>query len=72
MEENTKDLSGPAFPIVETNETVSVDPGLTKRDYFAAKAIQEMVWLGITDDQVTEAAETAYKIADAMLQERDR
>jgi len=68
------DNSGPAFPCKEYQDS-RVDKreyGMTLRDYFAAKAIQEMVWLGITDDQVTEAAEAAYKIADAMLQERDR
>lgn len=52
-------------------EEVSVTTDdMTIRDYFAAKAMQA---IGVTyhDDQHAEIAETAYKMADAMLRARE-
>lgn len=93
---NQQDDGGPAFPVVAEqydygHERVmpkQVAPGMTLRDYFAAKAMQAQC---ITDlvpgeaaDALVEAAAEAdqdpidrlalnsYKIADAMLKARDQ
>ena len=66
---------GPAFP--HSARLVAPDTyehlthgGMSLRDYFAAKA---MLAIGVTyhDDQHAEIAETAYKMADAMLRARE-
>ena len=58
-----------AFPIqsvyIENQESNS--RGMTLRDYFAAKAMQE--WVGACDPK--EGAIRAYEWADAMLKARD-
>ena len=61
---------GPAFPSTMTDDTLHV-PGMTLRDYFAAKALQGLVVseAGLTFKAV---AEDAYKYADAMLAERQK
>lgn len=55
---------GPAFP---------ADPhavaGMSLRDYFAAKAMQEMAWA--EDSRNDLRARTCYEIADAMLRARE-
>ena len=61
---------GPAFPT-----KIGSVPGMTLRDYFAAKAMQGM--LAACRDQAMfsqeeELAELAYGTADAMLKERDK
>ena len=62
---------GPAFPIPlnpgETYTAHATCDGMTLRDYFAARAMNEMTW---TDDHGLDAAE-CYKIADAMLRARE-
>ena len=55
----TKDTGGAAFPDF-------IKDGMSLRDYFAAKAMQEFV--GVCDYK--EGAIRAYKWADAMLKER--
>ena len=84
------ETGGPAFPVstAEASEghldgpNTWQFPGMTLRDYFAAKAIQGLacsdstLWpLGATiSDDPTDAlymARTAYLIADAMLKARD-
>jgi hypothetical protein len=48
--------------------------GMTLRDYFAAKAMQGILTATLTPNTVwsqDEAAETAYKVADAMLKARE-
>ena len=60
-----QDNGGPAFPVQDMSKWQV--PGLTLRDYFAAKAI------GYTVDHCTtysRSAEEAYKMADAMLEVR--
>jgi hypothetical protein len=55
---------GPAFPSAFTGE----DPGMTLRDYFAAKAMQSLI-----RDEKWDWAEIpsgAYEMADAMLKAR--
>lgn len=73
-----------AFPIVETapNGSVSIEPGMTLRDYFAAQVLP-VIYKQTADDyddgKINEKdaaprgmAYEAYKIADAMLAERER
>ena len=69
-----------AFPTEESNyENVWSSPGMTLRDYFAAKAMAAIVrrWDGHSfgggpeSPQYKELAEDAYHIADAMLRARE-
>ena len=63
---STKNDGGPAFPIGSTPEEWG--NGMTLRDYFAAKAMQNY----ICDDYTTDAiAKAAYEMADAMLKARE-
>lgn len=72
-----RDDGGPAFPGYtmhddgETVEVTKLSPGMTLRDYFAAKALP---WALDNVDQSQpwkfSAAMTAYEIADAMLEAR--
>jgi len=69
----SKNNGGPAFPGTKDKWGDPL-PGLTIRDYFAAKAMQGMIsrtsW-GIEDDAGDIAGE-AYGYADAMLAEREK
>lgn len=58
----------PAFPIQETDTTYFA-PGMTLRDYFAAKAMAALVMSNDEEagDRLTDIPEYAYEIADAML-----
>ena len=62
-----KDTGGPAFP-VKTAMFDCTQPGMTLRDYFAAKAMQAL----ITRISMSggDQARKAYEIADAMLKAR--
>ena len=63
---NTDNNGGPAFPIGSTPEEWG--NGMTLRDYFAAKAMQNY----ICDDYTPDArAKAAYEMADAMLKARE-
>ena len=69
----TKDNGGPAFPETCGDQIV---PGMTLRDYFAAKAMLA-IHGGVIAKTENEAAEVpelvsgvAYLVADAMLAER--
>ena len=57
---------GPAFPH-STNSTLSWE-GMTLRDYFAAKAMQGILFEGLDS---AETAKHAYEMADAMLKARE-
>ena len=62
------DTGGPAFPTRNT-----LNDGMTLRDYFAAKAMQAM----LANSEcallpVDEVVPAAYKMADAMLKERNK
>jgi hypothetical protein len=71
---NEQEDGGPAFPFVETDLVCGhrFDPGMSLRDYFAAKAMQAMLSI----EQVhlnygeTEIAVWSYQQADAMLKIR--
>lgn len=57
---------GPAFP-AQHYDLAEGEHGMTLRDYFAAKAMQGDWAAGNADDNLTEAADRYYKMADAML-----
>lgn len=62
----------PAFPVIDP---VGEErwPGMTLRDYFAAKAMPIAATFYDTSDEVcAEAAKWCYRMADAMLVERDK
>jgi hypothetical protein len=61
-----KDGGGPAFPTEATSATF-VSLGMTKRDYFAAKAMQALI---DNDGLFSEIPTQAYALADAMLEAR--
>ena len=70
---NEQDNGGPAFPVADRlNFGPEVNQGMTLRDYFAAKAMVQ-----IMDDTKQETwftyddtAKYAYQVADAMLKAR--
>jgi hypothetical protein len=74
-DEMTKETGGPAFPYLETGDCGQRE-GMTLRDYFAAKAVPGLVVAGRfkagmdQKPESTQYAESAYKIADAMLRAR--
>lgn len=69
---------GPAFPVVkdqydygyEKEMPKQVSPGMTLRDYFAAKAMQSLAMH--EEYPPSRAAQTAYEYADAMLKARSQ
>jgi hypothetical protein len=66
------DTGGPAFPANEerfSNGTLKQlgTPGMTLRDYFAAKAMQGLMDAAMP---MPEIADAAYEMADAMLKAR--
>lgn len=76
----SKETGGPAFPTIGYDSgaaangiglSITDDPGMTLRDYFAAKALQ-----GMCADPSTagthgkDLCEECYKLADAMLAAR--
>jgi hypothetical protein len=65
---------GPAFPFVETDLVCGTrfDPGMSLRDYFAAKAMAAMLSIEQVhlDHGETEIAVWSYQQADAMLKIR--
>jgi hypothetical protein len=79
MSNNTgRSEGGPAFPQVQTlDESGFVsgldvgEGGMTLRDYFAAKVISGFA-AGEFSGTTSEAAEWAYKWADAMIRERSK
>lgn len=70
-------MSGPAFP--STNAVrmkglmTSGHPGMTLRDYFAAKAMQGCLSLDDCKQRwpVSEIADFSYRMADSMLRQRE-
>ena len=83
---NTKNDGGPAFPALKTTVNKSpgvysseVEPGMTLRDYFAAKAMpiaMQQALGAITDEDSASAMDLvprlAYAMADAMLKAREQ
>lgn len=56
-----------AFPIKRGH----LEPGLSLRDYFAGQAIEGLVY-GLTEADAKVAAESAYLIADALIEARKK
>lgn len=78
---SNKDTGGPAFPGPYADEQGNIEvlwkqQGMTLRDYFAAKALQSILYAdrvhGIIGVNLYEhdRAEDAYRVADAMLKAR--
>lgn len=60
----------PAFPREDYQaDCAPGQRGMSLRDYFAAKAMQ--LWLSCDDDPRA-MAEWSYRVADAMLKEREK
>ena len=66
MSDNT---GGPAFPTPRYERGDMYSLGMTLRDYFAAKAMQGILFEGLDENQT---ARHAYEIADAMLKAREQ
>ena len=62
---------GSAFPSNGTMGEV-VHLGMTLRDYFAAKAMQEYIRLNKFTVIPEEVAKQSYKVADAMVAEKNQ
>ena len=69
----TKNTGGPAFPIPGLQHDEEFN-GMSLRDYFAAKAMQALISSPNTDHSVefSAVADVAYRVADAMLAEREK
>jgi hypothetical protein len=75
-------FSGPAFPTQHPALDpracgFQTEPGMTLRDYFAAKAMEALIVALIDPKAIqsvdgTRMAETAYAFADEMLKERSK
>jgi len=63
----------PAFPLHNHGaQTLGLHvTGMTLRDFFAAKAMQNVFMTGGDDDERKYIAMHAYKMADAMLKARE-
>lgn len=66
-----KDTSGPAFPCQYEGSTRSDAPGMSLRDYFAAKAMQGLL-AAESSGTWDKFAEWSYQAADAMLEARSK
>ena len=64
---STLNDGGPAFPSTITDDSLHVG-GMSLRDYFAAKVMQELIAGGSTDRH--QIAQAAYLVSDAMINER--
>jgi len=70
----TKDTGGAAFPWTADREDRGDMPGMTLRDYFAAKAMHGMTCDFWPDDadRRERISRIAYAMADAMIMERNK
>ncbi len=76
MSEKKSD-GGPAFPSAFTYSdrdgdiTTKITDGMTLRDYFAAQALSGLIqYVGY--ESIANVVEHSYKIADAMIAEREK
>ena len=63
---------GPAYPAPTTKPLENYYPGMTLRDYFAAKAMQGFCAGAEAGDDVGEIPSLSYMVADAMLAQRNK
>ena len=69
---NDTKTGGPAFPHIDSMD-VAVRPGMTLRDYFAAKILQGMYSADTFPTSLMEdTAREAYCMADTMLKVRNK
>lgn len=80
MNDKTHYEGGPAFPAkltgpceafglrADSNHVIEFH-GMTLRDYFAAKAMEQVDW---SNTGINAGAETCYEVADAMLKAREQ
>ena len=77
---NKINTGGPAYPAPTTKPLENYYPGMTLRDYFAAKAMQGLIscpdWReNVGEEEGIDAsdctARAAYMMADAMLKARE-
>jgi len=64
-------MNEPAFPQnerVTAAISIAKSQGMTLRDYFAAKAMEQVDW---SNTGVIAGAETCFELADAMLKARE-
>ena len=69
-----KNTGGRAFPAPTTKPLENYYPGISVRDYFAAKAMQSFMTVWMTQAKYPQSdlmAEHAYTMADAMLKARE-
>ena len=66
-----KETGGPAFPWTADRADRGDVPGMTLRDYFAAKAMQGICAGLKSGDNVEHLPTFAYLMADAMLKARN-
>ena len=71
-----KDAAMQAFPFIEPNDDDAIKayhPGISLRDYFAAKAMQALIASNDegAGDRIIDVPDYAYAIADAMLKARE-
>ena len=70
---NNTNTGGPMFPAPVTKPLENYYPGISIRDYFAAKAMQGLIG-GIEsgkEHQIALVPSTAYAMADEMLKARE-
>ena len=70
---NKTNTGGPMFPAPVTKPLENYYPGISIRDYFAAKAMQGLIG-GIEsgkEHQIALVPSTAYAMADEMLKARE-
>ena len=74
-----KETGGPAFPTTKESHLMVCSEGMTLRDYFAAKAVVGMFYPAVVaclehdhDLDCDKIAEFCYKMADAMIEEREK
>ena len=66
-----KDNGGPAFPLHGIDGVIA--DGMSLRDYYAGQSITGICpGSGVDSTDVEKIAMWAYRLADAMLKERDR
>ena len=66
---------GPAYPCDLTaydEEVIKNFQGMTLRDYFAAKALEQHGFIVRPYDTTDETAKDCYRMADAMLKAREQ
>lgn len=62
-----------AFPSPHDPKTGTMQFGMELRDYFAARAMQALIWNQDVDlENKSDVAEVAYAYADVMMEARDK